>query len=776
MRTLAIAVALSVVLATITPYPHWAEEYTAALKGYGVLPEKIPVPEEAVTYEELEYILARMFGREVQSLEAEPLTRLDGLLLAAEMFRLTGADPEYLNIFPDYYLVPEKHRETVAGMVAAGIVRGYYNEYEALILSPFSHLTHGQAAALLLNAAGTIISEAGGVSGLIASNALVNTYGVTFTEAAVYGQLLIAEGADGGETALLGTWARRVVMRSSGELIIEGSDVSFVELHPQSGARVWSHNNAPKVLCITGGMDTIHLYGEYFHVVVNSAAPVIIDGTIYRITVLAEGASVMLTTESVAQVIEIAGTAGGFTLHIDGEVDFLIAEGNYGHIFGNGRVHEKWLAGSGILVAMTDEATDDAAEISEPLIQTPAPTPCPPSPPEDDSSEVPPRQPTPMPTPTPTPIPSPDPGDEEPDNGEPDNGQPDNGQPDNGQPDNGQPDNGKPDNGQPDNGKPDNGQPDNGKPDNGQPDNGQPNNGQPDNGQPDNGQPDNGQPDNGQPDNGQPPRNPTVERDDDGNPIFIGGDGSPIVICMSQNAHLSEALKGLPTGVEIKIDEKTGYITEIIINDTGNLNIDDAFANAPAPVSISLGEDASISLEITVTPPAGFAPVNLSGIHITGGYGSTLYTGSLPLVTRISVGGSLTVDASGATQSLHLELMDSTNPDDSINLINIPTSSPGQFIYLFFPEGSSRINADVLPGLTINAMYAYPHQLRIHNTSTTAHVELRYTASDPRFATFRNLALTGAGQPIITIHYKKIVFDNINIGMVLSGSWPNLTV
>jgi len=249
---------------------------------------------------------------------------------------------------------------------------------------------------------GTIISERRGVTGIVPSDVLVNAGGVIFMNAEVDGQVLITEDAAGVYTMFFNTQAERVVTRASGILRISGSNLGAVviysyppkELYFKDGpwrfytishVNVYAYDNAPKTVYITGESGIVTLRGEYSHVVVKNSASVLIEGTVDRLTVLGKNAQVTVRYNAVVQAIEFLADGFGLSVH-DGEVDFVIAEGNYGRIYGYEDIHEVWLIGDNIEVDFPTE--ENETEIEMPIIPTPAPQPEQPDPkPEPDPGE-----------------------------------------------------------------------------------------------------------------------------------------------------------------------------------------------------------------------------------------------------------------------------------------------------------------------------------------------------------------------------------------------------
>ncbi|MCL2571370.1 MAG: S-layer homology domain-containing protein [Defluviitaleaceae bacterium] len=168
--------------------PHWAQEYVDILYNADVLQEH--------DFEVRAPIIASDFSRWIsgifrQSMDiyvySGAMTRLDGLMLAAEAFRIPAGDMTVLSMFLDYYLVPEDYRPRLAGLVEAGIIRGHTSGN----LDPHGFLTRGQGAALLALSAGQIFFEAGKFSGLVIERGVINIGGVVLKDVEVSGNLII---------------------------------------------------------------------------------------------------------------------------------------------------------------------------------------------------------------------------------------------------------------------------------------------------------------------------------------------------------------------------------------------------------------------------------------------------------------------------------------------------------------------------------------------------------------------------------------------------------
>ena len=216
-----------------TDTSHWAQRFVDTLYNLDIA-HSIQ-PDAPASVDMLNGWVAGVFRHRHYQLPGDvTLTRLDGILLVARAFYMSEVNPAILQRFPDYHLVSEADRPAVAAMVAARIVRGHGSGPKAGLLDPDSVLTQGQAAALLLLTAGPIFSEPGAVSDLfIPGNAVINTGGVVFDGVFVGGNLIV-----------------------------------------------------------TGQGEPIKLRGHFEHLVVDTTTPILIDGTVGRLTILVEGAVV----------------------------------------------------------------------------------------------------------------------------------------------------------------------------------------------------------------------------------------------------------------------------------------------------------------------------------------------------------------------------------------------------------------------------------------------------------------------------------------------------
>ncbi|MCL2839176.1 MAG: hypothetical protein FWE05_00245 [Defluviitaleaceae bacterium] len=702
LKTIAVALVVSFVAAT----PHWADAFIEALDTYDVLPAEHPLLDDSVTFANVEYLLARMFAREAQDVHDAPLTRLDGILWMVNVFHLPNGNPKILEIFPDYYLIPTEHREAVAAAVAAGIVRGHYETYDVLTLSPFATMTYGQAASFLMNGAGTIVSESESVmTGEIQSNVLVTSDTVLFENANISGQVLIPENPSGRFIFFEHTSAKRLITHVHGDLIILDSDIPHVEIHPTGALNMTAQNNAPNTVYITDGMGEVQLWGYYANIVINTSVPVtIIGGTVDRVTIIAENANVTIGMDVAVQLFEIAETANGFVLQVDGVVDSLIAESEYGHVFGIGQIYSK-IIGKGHMVELTTPAVDiplpsptprpiqlaleaDSLEDESSAFLTPTPTPQSTPLPTPDPTPTP--TPVPSPTPTPSPIPTPPPTPSS--TPEP-----------------------------------------------------------------------------------TPAPEPTPTPIPTPPPIIIPPQLDNVFSNLMNNGELIE-------GVYVETDAD-GNIAAIII-ENGNpisINIDDDFIDSGTPLDIRLGSSANMSLDMSnVTPPLPIVSpyVDLGGITITGERGSVFNVSNFPSAVRISVGGSVTIDASGATNELFIKLNDSISEYVTLALPPGTGMSP---VFLEFPVGESSIlvMADIIhpQGIIVNSARGYGEpghvlQLSIPVAAMTLQFFEDANVRDVTTA-LRTLGVshTGGGQPRIEISHNRM--DIYYLHFVHIGGWQS---
>jgi len=322
---------------------HWAAGHVEALYDSNVLEGADTAAQlgSPVLVDDFARWLGNVFGHYNYIAYEQSLTRLGAAILVARAFHMPTGDPSVLWGFPDYYLIPEYYRPAFAALVGAGFVRGHGTGQGVGRLDPLGILTNAQAIALIALTAGPIIFEPGVYEDLFSpANVVINVGGVTLYNADVRGNLII-----------------------------------------------------------TGQGEPIAITGSFAHVVLDTAAHVIINGFVGQLTILADDA-----------VVEI----------VDGEIGLVYVKSNNAIIFGHGQVYDIVLYCQELEISvdvMTDEEEVLLSPTPTPVIAGPTPTPWPDIetepeqwwPPVSTPTSTPPpaHTPTPVPTPTPTPTPTP---------------------------------------------------------------------------------------------------------------------------------------------------------------------------------------------------------------------------------------------------------------------------------------------------------------------------------------------------------------------------------
>jgi len=217
---------------------HWASGFMDILIYHNVPDTDLPHLDTPITNNVFQEWLNGIFRHQAGPILTEvPLTRLDGAIMAARAFHMPDASVDVLSQFLDYYLVPAIYRPAMAGMVAAGIIRGHGSGQGAGLLAPLSGMTYGQAAALIVLTMGEVFYKSGVYYDItVPGNAVINSGGVNLVDVSIYGNLII-----------------------------------------------------------TGHGEDIYLTGHFAHIVVDTTSPIVINGVVERLTILADDADVSIS-------------------------------------------------------------------------------------------------------------------------------------------------------------------------------------------------------------------------------------------------------------------------------------------------------------------------------------------------------------------------------------------------------------------------------------------------------------------------------------------------
>ena len=346
---------------------HWAHSYFFELFRHNAISESdLSAPNDPIEAHRLARWLDGVFvyTNYKYNIAINYISRLGAALWVARAFHMPAGDPGILSRFPDYYLVPEADRPTVAGLVAVGIIQGHGAGYDAGLLDPLGIFTNAQASALLVLTSGDIFSASGIYSGFVtAGNAVINTGGVVLHDADVGGNLII-----------------------------------------------------------TGQGEPITISGRFYNVLVMTTAPVRINGFVERLTIIADNATVEIINSEVGRLYvegDYAFVSG------TGQVnDVILSRPDL--LFISDITDEPAMQidvptpmpGTNDYRVTPPPMTSTPSPTPEPVLDipdtpqntpTPTPTPSPISTPMPTPEPTPTPIPTPEPTPASTPIPTPEP-------------------------------------------------------------------------------------------------------------------------------------------------------------------------------------------------------------------------------------------------------------------------------------------------------------------------------------------------------------------------------
>ena len=346
-----------------TARAHWAQEHINSLYAYHVLSaaDAQTGPNTPVKPDDFDRWLYGIFRQasETQDITDISLTRLDAAMLVARAFYLSDGDPITLLRFPDYYLVPEDKRPSMAALVEAGIIRGHGAGQNVGYLDPLGTVTHAQAASLLAVTAGRIFFEPGLHAGIVLpGNGVINSGGVVLHDAEVHGNLII-----------------------------------------------------------TGEGEVISIEGRFYHVIVKTTSPVRISGFVEHVTILADSALVEIMDGEINMLhiignnSQISGTGQVHDINL-GDPGMSFAKDVAEPADAAANREPTPTPGSRVTPPPVINTPAPQEPPQDTPGQIPGATPAPSPTPTSDPSPSPTPTPDPSPSPTPTPDPSPTPSSE----------------------------------------------------------------------------------------------------------------------------------------------------------------------------------------------------------------------------------------------------------------------------------------------------------------------------------------------------------------------------
>lgn len=244
----------------------------------------------------------------------DAITREEALCVLARAFAIADADASSLSKFSDSASVSGWARETVAGMIAAGVVGGY----EDGTLRPQGTITRAEFAAVMDRLVETYISAAGDVTTDEAGNVLVRSADVTLKNNAIDGDLILADGIGTGDATLEGvTVEGRLLIRGGGSDSIHLTDSTIkggiILNNPNTATRIVTDKSdlgnidAQTSLILDGDADTVTANGDI----------TVQRGKIDKIVLTAEAADAKVTIADGAEVTRIEVAAPGAAIVVE---------------------------------------------------------------------------------------------------------------------------------------------------------------------------------------------------------------------------------------------------------------------------------------------------------------------------------------------------------------------------------------------------------------------------------------------------------------------------
>lgn len=244
----------------------------------------------------------------------DAITRQEALCVLARAFAIADADASSLSKFSDSASVSGWARETVAGMIAAGVVGGY----EDGTLRPQGTITRAEFAAVMDRLVETYISAAGDVTTDEAGNVLVRSADVTLKNNAIDGDLILADGIGTGDATLEGvTVEGRLLIRGGGSDSIHLTDSTIkggiILNNPNTATRIVTDKSdlgnidAQTSLILDGDADTVTANGDI----------TVQRGKIDKIVLTAEAADAKVTIADGAEVTRIEVAAPGAAIVVE---------------------------------------------------------------------------------------------------------------------------------------------------------------------------------------------------------------------------------------------------------------------------------------------------------------------------------------------------------------------------------------------------------------------------------------------------------------------------
>lgn len=200
--------------------------------------------------------------------------------------------------------------------------------------NPKDNITRAEVVKILDNAIGGFYHNADTVTENASKIVIVNADGVILQDMTIQGDLLLAEGIDGGTVSLNNVKVTgRVIVRGGTDIIVKGdSTLANVELIKQDGSvtlKVEDNADVTKVTVqegsedatLTGAIESLSLIGSNVTVYA-------VDATINTAEISGKNSRLVVDEDSVVNQLTVTKTGTGATIEGDGNVKKATIEGN----------------------------------------------------------------------------------------------------------------------------------------------------------------------------------------------------------------------------------------------------------------------------------------------------------------------------------------------------------------------------------------------------------------------------------------------------------------
>ena len=221
------------------------------------------------------------------------ITREEAFAVLARAFKISGASQTVLNAYSDGESVSQWARDSVASLVAYGIVTGSGGN-----LNPRSHITRAEIARTFDNIIAAYIRKAGTYEQDIDNNVMITTSGVILKNMKITGTLVIGDGVGDGDVTLDG-------VEVTNGMIVRGGGLHSVKIIGTS--------MVPVVIVARVKGKTRLLAGEgaqVGEVLVDGRDDVVIDGDVASLSILSSGITVTTGNASIASASVTGPNAG----------------------------------------------------------------------------------------------------------------------------------------------------------------------------------------------------------------------------------------------------------------------------------------------------------------------------------------------------------------------------------------------------------------------------------------------------------------------------------